>query len=169
MDQPLNNLIANDAGKGSPLGEARDDPFDQLPLLVTLFDRDPGIGLQPLETQGHPLAFPIHPQHVDLDLLSHLHHLTRVRDALPGKFGQMHQPVHSAQVNESAKIGQVDDLTPAHIALGQFAQQFLALALTPIAYGGPLGENQPVALLVNFDDLQFEGLADQRCPTVLTA
>ena len=45
VDQPLNCLVANDAGKSAPLGEARDLPFDQLSLPVSILDGCPWVGL----------------------------------------------------------------------------------------------------------------------------
>ena len=43
------------------------------------------------------------------------------------------------------------------------------VVLFGLSSGGPLGQNQPDVLLVNLDDLELEGLADQRRPAVIIA
>ena len=51
--------------------------------------------------------------------------------------------------------------------LFRVGEQAILLVLAPVAHGGPLGQDQAIALPVHFDDLQLHVLADQPCPALL--
>ncbi len=69
--------------KRAVVRDTHDLALDTGPHRVLLGDILPGIGVQLLEPKGDPLPVPVDVEHLDLDLLTQLHHLRGVRDTAP--------------------------------------------------------------------------------------
>ena len=93
--------------------------------------------------------------------LADLEHFGRVADAAPAHVGDVEQAVHAVEVDERAEIGDVLDRALADVAghhLGeQLGAAFGALLLDELA----AGEHDVLALLVDLDDLELVGVADE--------
>ena len=121
----------------------------------------PRVFLGRFERERDPLAVQVDVEHLDGDLLADLDNLARVVDVLPGQFGDVHQPVHAAQVHERTEVDDRGDLRPCGPGPWlQLVQEFAAhLGLGLLKPGAP-GQHHVVAVLVQLDDLGFELPAD---------
>ena len=72
----------------------------------------------------------------------------------------MHQTFAPANIDECAKVLQADHRTLANFAHRQLGDQRLFALDADFAGGGALGQDQPVAVAVDFHDLDADGLVD---------
>src|SRR5690606_34685410 len=93
-----------------------------------LRDDLPRIRLELLEAERDALAIPVNVQNLDLELLSDLHHLARMRDAAPRHVGDVEESVHAAEVDEGAEVRDVLHDALPHLILGKLLHELLALA-----------------------------------------
>jgi hypothetical protein len=77
----------------------------------------PRVFLSRLQRQRHPLAVHVDVKHLDGDLVTDLDHLGRVVDVLPTQFGDVHQAVDPAEVDERAEVDDRGDHALADGAL----------------------------------------------------
>ena len=95
---------------------------------------------------------------LDGDLVADLEDLVRVVDAAPAHVGDVEQAVDAAEVDERAVLGDVlDDAANDHASLGIWG---LALRSRSCSRS-TRREHDVAALLVELDDLESVGLADQ--------
>src|SRR5262249_30260621 len=120
VDQTLD--AGFDLGEGAESRKFGDAAGHDLIHLILLSYQGPGLGLEPLETEGDLTIFAIDADHVDLNLLADLQDLTRMRDLGPGKLGQMNQSVGSAQVDKGAKVTNAADHAGTSLAGLQLRQ-----------------------------------------------
>ena len=83
--------------------------FDDVADAVFLVDDGPGLGLGLFEAEGNLALFGVHGKHFDLNGLSDLEDFLRVLQFAPGNLGDVQKPVDSADVHESAIIGEPHD------------------------------------------------------------
>ncbi len=81
----------------------------------------------------------------------------------------MNQAICPAQVNESTKIAQADNLPATNVTFAKLGQQLCFLFPSPFAHGSPFGENQAITLTIQLDYLELEFLAHQRGPHIFSA
>ncbi len=73
----------------------------------------------------------------------------------------MDESVRAADVDEGAEVADRGDATLADLALLQLLDQLLLHLVAPLLHGLALGEDQPVAMAVDLDDLEGQRAADQ--------
>ena len=139
---------------------------DDLALLdalqrVARLDPVPGRGAQLLEAQSDALAVAVDPQHHDLDLLVHLHHLGRMVDAPPGHVGDVQQTVDAAQVHEDPEVGDVLDHAGADLLLRDLLEQVLLEALAFLFQELAARDHDVHALRIDLDDPRPDRLIDE--------
>jgi len=144
------------------VGDEVDDlAMDLLAHGVALLDAFPRVGLGLLEAEGDALALTVDFDDHDGDLLADLDDLARVADAAPGHVGDVQQAVETVEVHERAVVGDVLDDAAADDArldlLEELATALAALFLDELA----TRDDEVLLLLVDLDDLEVEGLADE--------
>ena len=75
--------------------------------------------------------------------------------------GDVEQAVHAAQVDEGAEVGDVLDDALPHLADRQLLHQVLALVGPLVLQDDPAAHHDVAAALVELDDLEVVGLAQQ--------
>ena len=120
-----------------------------------------GIFLGLLEAEGDALGLGVVLEDLDGHLVADLEDLARVIDAAPAHVGDVEEAVDAAEVDERAVLGDVlDDARDDHAlleGLEGLGLQLVALLLEEHA----AREHDVAALLVELDDLELVGLADQ--------
>ena len=131
------------------------------PTGYFVFDIVPRIGHLLLQSQADAFLFLVNVQDDDVNVLADFENFGRMADAAPAHVGDMEQAVDAVEVNERAEIGDVLDRAFADVAGRHFGEQlgafFVALLLDQLA----AGEDDVLAVLVDFDDLEFVGVADE--------
>ena len=79
---------------------------------------------------------------------------------LPGQLGDMDQAVDTAEVDEGSKVHDARDHTGPDLSLLQLRQECLANLRLRLLKPSSTGQHHVVAVLIQLDDLCFEGLAD---------
>ena len=82
-------------------------------------------------------------------------------EAAPAHVGDVQQAVHAVEVNERAEIGDVLDGALADVARRHFGEQLGAALGAFLLDEFAAGEDDVLALLVDFDDLEIVGVADE--------
>lgn len=127
-------------------------------LRVAARDAHPRVVAHLLEAQRDAVLLGVELEDLGRDFLAGLHHLARVADAAPGHVGDVQQAVDAAEVDERTVFGDVLDHTAHDCAFLQGLHQLGAL----FAHAGldhcAAREHHVVALAVELDDLEFEGL-----------
>src|SRR5690606_21307994 len=128
-------------------------------LRVATRQADPRIFAQLLDAQRDAALFLVELEDLGFDFLAHLQDLGGMTHAAPGHVGDVQQAVDAAQVDERTVVGDVLDHALDHGAFVQGLEQLLAL----FAHAGfqhlAARQHDVVALAVELDDLEFEGLA----------
>ncbi len=96
-----------------------------------------------------------------LDLLVDLEHLAGVPDAAPGHVGDVQEAVDAAQVHERAEIGDVLDRSLADLVLRDVGQQLGLRLRAALLDQLAAADHDVAALLVDFEDLGLDLLADE--------
>ncbi len=129
--------------------------------LILGIDVFPWIAQLLFQSQAHPLLFPVDVQHHHVDVLPDLEQFRGMPDAPPAHVGDMEQSIDAVEVNEGAEISDILDCSLADVARGhvreQLAPLFIALLFDQLAPG----QNDVLALLVDFDDFKFVAVADE--------
>jgi hypothetical protein len=147
--------------EGAVVGDRHDLAADLLARGVRLFGVVPRIFLGLLEAEGDALRLGVVLEDLDGHLVADLEDLVGVVDAAPRHVRDVEQAVDAAEVDEGAVLGDVLDRALDDHALGEGLERlllhFVALALEQDA----AGKHDVSALLVELDDLELVGLADQ--------
>ena len=122
----------------------------------------PRIGLELLHAQADALRLRVEADDLHLDLLADLQRLARVVDAAPGDVGDMQQPVHAAQVDERAVVGDVLHHAVEDHAFLQALDQLAALLGAGLLQHGAAGHHDVAARAVHLQDLERLRRAHQR-------
>ena len=154
VDQTLDALF--DAYERTERNQLGDLAGNDLADLVGPGELLPGVFLGCLERQGDALTLHVDVEDLDGDLLADLDDLARVVDVLPGKLGDVHQPVDPAQVHERTEVDDRGDDTLADLTLLQGVEESLADLGLGLLEPGTAGQDHVVAVLVQFDDLGLE-------------
>src|SRR5687767_4906903 len=79
----------------------------------------------------------------------------------------MCQAVGAAQVDKRAEVGELIDTPAEDIARLQLGKQAMLLRLAPLLCRAALGEHQAIALAIDLDHLERNGLADHALERLL--
>ena len=141
MDQPFNSRLKLD--ERSELGDARHGAANALAHVVLSGHCIPGMRLQLLHADGNAPLVRIsrNLQHFRFDLLAYGKHVRRFVHAAPGNVTHVQQCIHSAEIDESAVIGETADRAAhgvafLHLRIAAFVGR--ALFLFERRRGGPL-------------------------------
>ena len=142
--------------------ELRDLPLDDLAGLVPPLELLPGVLLRRLERQRHALALEVDIEDLDLDLLADGDDLAGMIHVLPRQLGDVHEPVHAAQVDERAEVDDGADGPLAALALRESLEELLASLGLRLLQERAARQHDVVAVAVELDDLRLEVLTDER-------
>ena len=81
--------------------------------------------------------------------------------ATPAHVGDVEQTINAVEINERTEVGDILDRALADVAWNHVGQQFLAAFATLGFDEFAAGENDVLALLIDFDDLEIVGVADE--------
>src|SRR6478735_7370796 len=143
------------------VGQAHDLAAHALAERVRLFDVVPRIFLGLLHAQADALGLGVVLEHLDGDLVADLEHFARVIDATPGHVRDVEQAIDTAEVDERAVLGEVLDRARDRHALFEGLQGLLLHLVAFALQEHAPREHDVAALLVELDDLELVGLADQ--------
>src|SRR5690606_15696587 len=128
-------------------------------LRVATCQTDPGIFAKLLDAQGDAALFLVELENLGFDVLTHLQYFGGVTDTAPCHVGDVQQAVDTAQVDKRTVVGDVLDHALDDGTFVQGLEQLFAL----FAHAGfqycATRQNNVVALAIELDDLEFEGLA----------
>ncbi len=159
VNQALDAILEFDedtvVGNGNDL--ASHDGTDRV-LVVGLL---PGVGPNLLVAQGNPLGLGVKLEDLDLDALANLEHLGGVLDAPVAHVGDVKQAVDATQVHKGTVVGDVLDHALHDHADLQLLDGLAAAALAVLFEQDPAREHDVAALLVELDDLELVGLAQE--------
>ena len=82
-------------------------------------------------------------------------------DAAPGHVGDVEQAVHAVEVDERAEVGDVLDRALAVSPILTVLEELLALLGAFLLDEFAAGEDDVLAVLVDLDDLEIVGVADE--------
>ena len=150
-----------DLREAAVVGEVGDLGAHLAAFRIALGDIDPGILAQLLHAQADPVLVPVELEHAHRDFIPHFNHFVGVADATPGHVGDVQQPIHAAQIDEGAVVGEVLDHALQIQALFQGGQQRLPLLAIFLFQHRAPGDHHVVALLIELDDIEFQGPAFQ--------
>ena len=121
VDEALNAISNSDKGtKGNKLGYCS---RCNLANGVGAGENLPRVFLCGLERQGYTLSVHIDLENFHRDFLTDLDHFTGVLDVLPAQFGNVHETVHAAEVNEGAEVDDGGHNTLTDLTLGKVLQE----------------------------------------------
>ena len=114
-----------------------------------------------LEAEGDALFFLVDVEDEDFDFLADLEHFARVAEAAPGHVGDVEQAVHAVEVDERAEIGDVLDRALDRAALFDAAEELRRFSARSGFDEFAAGEDDVLAVVVDLDDLEVVGVADE--------
>ena len=131
-------------------------------LRVAASNADPRIFAQLLEAEGNAALFLVELEDLGFDFLTDGHHFARVTHAAPCEVGDVQQSVDAAEVNERTVVGDVLDDALDDGAFLERGEQLGAFFAHAGFHDSAAGNHHVVALAVELDHLEFEGLAFER-------
>ena len=176
--------LENLGGLGDALGPGEfgdvDEPFDALFKLderavgrqianlaahvrangILALDVFPRVGGGLFEAEGDALALGVDFDYHHGDFFAHLEHFARVRDPAPAHVGDVQEAVEAVEIDERAVVGDVLHNAPAYVAGLDFGEQVAALFGALLLNELAAGDDDVLALRVDFDDFEIVGLAD---------
>src|SRR4030095_3183541 len=150
-----------DFNKCAIRNEIRDFAFDALAAREAFLDLVPRIFLGLLEAQGYALFFFVNVEHDDFQLLPDLEQLAGMSEASPSHIGDVEQAIHSIEIDERAKVGEVfyrarHAVADIH-AFHEFLSLFAALLLDDFAPA----EHDVFAVVVQLNNLKIVGVTNE--------
>src|SRR5258708_18520538 len=159
VQQPLDAV--GDLEEGAVLLGLGDDALDRLALGEAVLDGVPGVGAHLAQGEADPAQLGIELDDLDRDLVADGEHVTDVVDAIPAELADVDEAVGAAQVDEGAVGGEAAHLAADQVAHLELLEELLALARPVLVLRRPLGDDQPVALAVDLQDLDRDLGPDQ--------
>src|SRR5690606_27364508 len=109
------------------IGEVRDLAEQTRTLRVATSKTDPWVFAQLLDAQRDTALFLIELEYLGFDFLAYLQNFRRVANTAPCHVGDVQQAIDTAEVDESAVVGDVLDYALDHSAFAEGFEQFLTL------------------------------------------
>lgn len=148
-----------DFNEGTVVGNVGDLAEEAGALRVAASDADPWILTELLQTEGDAVLFLIELKNLGGEFLTNGNDFGRMADAAPCEVGDVEEAVDAAEVNECTVVGDVLNDT---LDDGTFLEGFKELGAF-FAHrsfnNSTAGNDDVVALAVELDDLEFEGVA----------
>ena len=148
-----------DFNEGTVVGDVRDLAEEAGALRIAAGDADPRIFAELLETEADAVLVLVELENLGFEFLTNLNDFARVTDAAPGQVRDVEETVDAAEVDEGTVVGDVlDDALDD----GAFLERFKELGAFFAHVGfnnSAAGNDDVVALAVELDNLEFEGLA----------
>ena len=113
--------------KRAVIGHAQNSSANPRADRIALDRIQPRVGRQLLEAQRNPLLLFVELQHLDLNLIAHIHQVAGMRKPSPGHIGDMQQAIDPAEVDKCAVVGEVLDRPGQDRSLRQVLQRLVAL------------------------------------------
>ena len=151
-----------DAHERAEVDELGDRAVDDVADVEVRDRRMPRVGLEATDRQADPAALVVDVDDLGLDLLADLVAGFGVVDLVPAELALVDQAVDAAEVDEHAERrdrshGALDGLPDL-----QAAEQLVPLLAALLVEGDLLGQDEPVGLAVDLEDLEAELAADER-------
>ena len=159
VDQSLDPLLQ--LHEGAVVGDRHNLAAHPRADRIAVLDVRPGVRQQLLQSQRDALPVPVDVQHLDIEAAPDRHHLGRMADAAPGHVGDVKQSVQTAQIDEGAEVGDVLHHPLADLSGQKLLHQCGALLLPLALEDHPARHDDVAAALVELDDHELVGLADQ--------
>ena len=160
MDQPFEPVAY--PNKGPEVDEFCDGSIDHVADVEVGDRRMPRVGLEPTDGQADPTTLQVDVDDLGLDLLADAITGFGVVDLVPRQLALVNQAVDPAEIDEHPKrrdrANSAVDLLPNLEA----AEEFVALFAALLVQRDLLGQDQPVRLAVDLEDLEPELAADER-------
>ena len=128
---------------------------------VFLGDLVPRIFGELLEAEGDAEALLVDLEEEDFQLLADLEEVGRVGEAAPGHVGDVEEAVEAVEVEEGAELGEVLDAAFHLGALFEVGEKLGALLVAFLLDELAAGEDDVLAVLVQFDDAALDFLAHE--------
>src|SRR5581483_11254457 len=119
----------------------------------------PRIGAELLEPEAHARALAVELQDANIDLIANFDDFGRMLDALPRHVGDVQEAVDAAEVHERTVIGEILDRAAHDCAFLEVLHESAALGGEFLLDDRTPRNNNVIALLIEFDHLELEGLA----------
>src|SRR5579872_465496 len=157
VDQAFNSLL--EFHECSVVGHADHAAADVCALGIAMLGIKPRVRRELLESQRNALLLFVVLQNLDLNLIANVDQIFGVSEASPGHVGDVEQAVEAAQVNERAVFSEVLDHAGEDRSLFEMLQSLGALFILLAFEQVFTGDDDVAALLIQFDDRDFERLA----------
>src|SRR5665213_1219961 len=157
MHQALDALFQ--LNKRAVVGDRKYAALDVRAHRVPLSGVKPRIGRQLLEAKRYALLVFVELENLYLDLVAHIHQVTRMRQASPAHVGDVQQAVDSAQVNKRAVVGQILDGAGKDGALAKMLESGRTLCILLFFEDFLAADHNVAAFLVQLDHADFNLLA----------
>ena len=149
--------------------ELGDPAVDQLTDLVTAGEDLPWVLLGGLEREADSFAIEVDIEHLDSDGITDGDNGTRMIDVLPRQLADVDESVHTAEIDESTETDDAADDTGTNFSRLEVGEELVAGFLLRLFEIRTTAEHHVVAVLVQFDDLGLDHLADIRLQIADTA
>ena len=160
VDQALEPVA--DAHERAEVDELRDGAVDDVADLEVGHRGVPRVRLQATDRQADPAALVVDVDDLGLDLLADLVAGLGVVDLVPGELALVDETVDPAEVDEDAERRDRAHGAGDLLADLEAAEQLVALLAALLVEGDLLGQDEPVGLAVDLEDLEPELAADER-------
>ena len=160
VDEPFEAVA--DADEGAEVDELRDGALDDVADVEVGHRGVPRVRLEPADRQADPAALVVDVDDLGLDLFADLVAGLGVVDLVPAELALVDEAVDAAEVDEHAERRDRADGAGDLLADLEAAEQLVALLAALLVEGDLLGQDQPVGLAVDLEDLEPELAADER-------
>ena len=152
VDQAFDSRL--ELHEGAVIGDVGDPAGELGARRVLGRDALPRVGLELFHAKGDALGFGVEADHLHLDRFADLEGLGRMVDAPPGNVGDVQKPVHAAQVDEGAVVGDVLDHAFQDLAFLEVGDELGAFLGAGFLQHRPARHDDVVALPVHLEDLE---------------
>src|SRR5690606_27615454 len=117
-------------------------------------DLTPGLSLRSLDAQRDLLLVGVDAEDVDIHLFADLQHLGWVLHPAPGKLREMDQAIRPSDIDERTEVADARHAATTSLAFVKLLDQALLHNVPLLLYRLPLGEDQPIPMPVDLNNLQ---------------
>ena len=128
---------------------------------ILLGDFVPRIFRHLFEAEGDAEAFLIDLENDDFDFLVGLQKFGRVTEATPGHIGDVEKAIETVEIDEGAEFGEIFDAAFDFGSLVEVGEEFGTFLIAFLFDEFAAGEDDVLAVFVEFYDAAFEGFAEE--------